>query len=925
MKAPVSVIAVLTFALSCGGGGSKGQGKPSVDVDTALSKDHVEAGEGVEVTCIVRDAQTGQDLQGQPSEFTVSPSEGLSVEGNIVTATIAGSYTVTCSAFGVSDETPATLTVEPSKPKKVVASVSPETVKAGAQADVTCTVTDSFGNVVSDVKTTVLAPDPVKVSDHKVSSEKAGHYEISCAVEGAEQVESVSAILVVAPGDPSTVEVFAEPSYKVYAIGDHVRIKYRILDSFQNEVEGVEAKILPPPPPAITAAGPNEFVFAQEGVYDFVVRLAPPWDSVSGSLTLICDESPPEVTILFPDRGQTFSGDPQVLVRGTVSDISGIGSVMVNGTDVEVKGDGSFEFPITSKHGLNVIVVTATDNFDHTAKVTRGYYYSTKYLSVSDETPLKDLIIPEATMVFAGQEALDDGVHDPNHPNDLATFVEVMLSSLDIPSLLSQLGPFSFTIPGIVSATLPVPGINPGLKGDLEVLVDVTEVTLGSPYVTLKARDGGLQTTVTFAPVTFGLKLTFILHTNIVAHNPLDGKDYAIPLLAPSTSTTSHLKIGKLTLTLSLDIEKQPGKPVSVKAEDVKATVSDIHLDPITGLVIDLGEVDIFGQKVDLGTYDLSSLVGGINDVLANYVLNPLLNFLTQPLLDLILPLVTGVVGDAIEEVIGLLAIEQTVEIPPILGGKPIPLDLKVAFSSLIFTSAGARLGLDIATHTKKGVERDPLGSIMRDGCIRTDPEPSLYEFPQEPSVQAAIRHDLANEALFMVWWSGAIAQTFDVSGLMGDGGDLPISNLQVTPDLLLPPILDDCSGSLHLQVGDAYLDLTFQLFNADQHLGVWLQADIAVTVVGQGSEFGIRLDKVEALEYEIFDIGGGMGDLLGMVEGLLPALLGQVEGQTFMLPVPPLEVGGLLPGLPPSATVQLQNLTASSEHGVFRVGGDLK
>lgn len=910
------------FTLSCGGGGTSGTAH--VQLETILSTEEAVAGEQVEVQCVV----TGlNDLQ-VVTTVEIVPQEGAEVDNHVLRCTKAGEYAVACVLpdMEIKDETPAKLAVTPGPAARSVAHVEPGTVKAGEEAHVTCEVTDAYGNVVHGAIAHVDPVEGLTVANDKVMSIIPGHYSVTCSVESAD-VEKVGDELVVVPGDPARVVLTVTPDYKAYAVGDVVTLGFEVYDRYDNAVTGLTATFSAPEPPAVESLGPDRFRFAQEGWHKFSVTLDPPWDGITDSRLLLCDQSPPTITILFPDRGQMFTAEQKVVVRGTVSDIAGIKSVHVNGEQVEVKEDGSFEYPMMSRHGLNGIAVVASDVLGNSAKVTRGYYYSTKYLPVTAETPLKELVISEATMMFATQEVIDDGEHDHSHPDDLATIVEVLLANTDIVGMLGGIGPFQFTVPGVVNATLPIPGIEPGLKGDLVVGVEVTDIVLSDPYVGLKLRDGGLETRIRFSPVSFGLRLTFTLNAYLHAHNPLDGKDYNVPIVAPSSATTSRLTIGTLEVTMDLDIEKLPGQPLKAEGKNFDVTLSDIKIDPITGLVVDLGSIDLFGLKVDLGTYDLSSLVGGINDVIANYVLNPLVNFITQPIVDLLEPLVTWLIGDTIKQFLGLLAIEQTVELPPLIGGKPLLLSLKVDLSSVVFKADGARLGLNIGTKTEKAVEREPLGSIMRDGCLRLDAEPEFFEFQPEPSMQVGAKYDLLNEVLFMVWWSGMLSGPLDLSGLMGNGGSLPISGLEVTPDLLLPPILDDCSldGKTHLQVGDAWLELKFQLLNADQHIGVWLQVDFAAQIVAQGSEIGLRLDKVAYLEYELYDIGGNMGTLLPMVEGLLPTLLDQVAGQEFRFEIPPFDIGGLVPGVPQGTYVELGNLTARTERGILVFGGDLQ
>jgi hypothetical protein len=917
---------VVYLYMSCGGGGTSGNGA-SFTIKTSLSKGEVKAGEEVTVECTVLDkSQTA--MPNIETSVIVTPSEGIAVEDHVLKTSVANTYKVQCEAPSLNrtDEEGATLVVLPSDPVETMAKLDPEQVEAGERAQVLCSAKDKFGNEITDPNFTVQGSEGLVVEGDKVWAGKVGQYEVRCSLEGA-QANEVPATLTVVPSKPARVELLVKPDYKAYSIGDEVTLDYKVFDRFDNEVQGVGASFdVPQVGGGVTMISQNKFRFDVEGIYSFKVVLDAPYQDISDEKKLLCDQSPPTITILFPDRGQMFVEDASVTVKGTVSDIGGIKEVLVNNNPVELDEKGYFEYRIISKHGLNPIVVTASDLYGHSSLVTRGYYYSTKYLPVTENTKVKDMVLPEGAMVYAGQKVLDDGDHDPSHPNDLATIVEVLLSNLDLQSMLGAMGPFSFTIPNVVKATLPIPGVDPGLYGDLEIQARIIGFRVGSPKVGLRCRDGGLDTNISFSPVYFDLELTFILHASLKAHNPLDGKDYIYPLLDPSTKTTTGLTIGTLAISLSLDIHKLPDQELYVKGKDFQAEVKDISIDPIGSLVIDLGSVDIFGQHINLGQYDLSGLVGNLDDLIAQYVLNPLANFLTQPLINLLEPVVTMLIGDAIKQVMGMLAINQSIELPPVLGTQGTTMDVNSSVSSLLFTADGARVGLNLGVATKKGIEREPLGSILRDGCIRLDPENLMYAFDHEPPLQVGARFDLANELLFMLWWSGMLHQEFDLSSML-EGQGLPIENLKVTPDLYLPPIIDDCNEEFQprIQLGDAYLDLKFNLMNAEQHLGVWLQLEVTGGIKASGTKIGLHIDKISFFQMEAFDIGGNMGDLMNMVVGALPGLLSMAEGQEFMFDVPEIDLGGVVPGVPQGTTIRLTDMASKSEHGVFVIGGDLQ
>jgi hypothetical protein len=234
---------------------------------------------------------------------------------------------------------------------------------------------------------------------------------------------------------------------------------------------------------------------------------------------------------------------------------------------------------------------------------------------------------------------------------------------------------------------------------------------------------------------------------------------------------------------------------------------------------------------------------------------------------------------------------------------------------------------MDIGILTPKDVDRNPLGVILRDGCNKSEAEPDLFPFKAEPVVQIGIRNDFVNEALFAVWWSGFLHNEIDASSLMGGGSSpIPIENLKITPNLYLPPILDDCNskGLEMIEIGDAYLDMTFSLIS-DQHVGIWLQLKAVGGIIAKGDEIGIRLDKVQAFETEIIDIGGNLGPLADVIPGLIPVLLQQIEGKEFMFPIPPLDLSSAIPQLPPGVTLKIGNLSSYTDKGVVVVGGELQ
>ncbi len=916
MKLRVSTAVLASLALAAMAGCTGGLTPPPVgDVQTFVEPAEVRAGQAAAVRCEVRNRHGA--LADQPTEWTVDPAAGVTVESGTATPTIVGTYAFTCRATRLdqADPTPATLTVRPGDPASTVATVDPASVQAGKDAAASCAVYDAYGNVITDAKTSIDPVDGLTVHGMAVSATKVGAYDIACSVEGF-QVAQTKAQLTVAPGDPVRLVMSAQPDRKVYAIDATVQVSWKVYDAYDNVIDGLPATLTPPPNPGMKGIGANKFRFEAEGHYLVQVALDAPWQSVGDQRTFVCDVGGPTFDELFPPRGHTQDTDPAINVHGKVGDAAGskVTEVTVNGEAATLNADGTFEYPTSGVHGLNVLVITAKDEYGNETRVTRGWYFSTGWLQVDDATTLDDAILPESVLLNLRQEFLDDGDHDPSHPNDLATLLELVLSGVVQP-LLADLPAFPFNLPNVINAK--VLGI--GLEGDLEILVQVKDVTLGQPRVSMDLMDGGISAGIQFQPVSLGLELTFIVHARAAAFGQ------SIPLLDPATTSTGSLSVGTLGVSVSMMIAQPLHGDLSVEGRDFQLTLTDVNISPVESLKIDLGKIP--GTSIDLGEVDLDWLVGPINGLISQYVLNPLVNLITQPLIDLLEPLVVPLIGDLVQQLLDLLNLRQSFALPDLMGtGNPVDLGLALGISTIAFTEEAGRIGLDLGFQTAKGVTRQPpLGSILRDSCDRTEQDPVQFVFPAQPSVQVGLTHDVLNELLFMVWWGGVIQGDFDASALLGGGGALPVDNLVITPTLWLPPIFNDCGGDQRLQIGDLFLEIQMDLLGNTQWLEAWLQVDAEVGIIATGNEVGLKIGKIRHLEYEIYDVGGGLGDLLDMVTGLLPGLLKNVEGQQFTFPIPEIPLDGLLPGIPAGTSLKLGNLTAGVDTGVIRFGGDLQ
>ena len=879
-------------------------------VDTVLDKTEIKAGESILVTCPVVDERDAP--VETPTTVSLSPVEGTTLEDYQILATTVGAYEVVCSApdYEIIDDSPAQFTVIPADPAKVITKVDPARIKAGEFANVTCTVYDSYGNLIEGLATHVNAPDGVDVIDHQVTTTRPGTYEITCALANTD-TEKVPDVLTVDTADPVRVELKVSPDKPRYDYDALVTLSHTVYDQFDNVIKDVayEYQVATP---GLKFTPPNKVRTVTMGRHMVKVVLAAPWEHIEDSRILVVDWAPPKIVELFPPRGYTHDGAPELTVHGMVEDLAGseVTEVTVNGKKANLQPNGYFELKVASDHGMNGLKIVAKDEFNYSSFVTRGYYYSTGWLEAGPEATIHDVSFREAAMAFLGQTALDDGDHDPAQLNDFATILELLLG-LNVVELIGGIPPFGVTIPNVINMTT----LGVGIQGDLEINVFIKEIDLGVPHVSIDTRDGGLSLGLAFDDASIALDLEFIVHARAVAL----GRTY--PLLDPSTTTSSALRIGRLGIEVSFDIDMPVGGDLYVEGRDFQLEITDVSIDPITGLIIDLGTVP--GLGLDLGTYDLSNLVGGLNDLLRDYLLNPLVNFITQPLIDLLEPLVVPFIADLIIDLLEMANLETTVQIPSLLGNPPVDMDLALSLSSVQFTEDGGRLGLNFGVLTEHNVPHEPLGTILRDACGGTSPEPEVFDFGVEPGIQFGARLDLVNEVLFMLWRSGMINQRFDLGETLGGSGI--IDDLVIIPNAYLPPILDDCSGKQQLQIGDLFLDLQGTAMGFSFILDVWLQLELEAEIFASGNEVGIRTGKIQFMEMEVYNKGTGIDFILDMVLPMIPDLVKNLENQSFSFPIPEIPLDGVLPGLPPGAALRIGDLKAGTDTGVIVIGGNLQ
>jgi len=847
-----------------------------VRIETSLDKPELNAGDTALTTCLAYDGFENS-AEVEPG-VTVEPAVGVAIEGQSVMGEVPGAYVVTCNAEKGVDVTSADLTVVEGVPYKYIASATPETVKVGEMAEVSCAVEDEQGNpVLADWE--VEAPDEVTATGIKIYSTVADTHKIKCKpLEPTGEEKLVAGDFVVEPGPPVNMLVYPKPDKTNYCLGDPVQIKHDLVDEYGNVVESAAIDpILIEPAEGLEFQlnKTDKFNFAAEGSWHLTVQATD--YEYGGEVDLLCDCTGPKITITYPPRGVTLTGaDSNIVVTGYLEDaVSTVTGLTINDVAVDLDNSNAFAFPTSLGHGMNLLKAESTDSLENTARRFRSPFYSTKYIP-ADTLATAQAMVPKAIPVFLSQDFIDDGDHSLP-ADDLATIVEQMLGGFDFAALLPEEG---------------IEVINTDVT---QMYAYIKDVELGQPTVELQSVDGGIHMTISIPDLVVDLEIEAC---------------YPLPIIGEICETYYGFIYADYIVAdayLFINI-----------AED--GTV-DAALGPI--------EVEFEGLDVDI-----QGLVGALFDPLVNTMVNIFKETIISELQNGLGAELPTMVKEALEG----LTEGQIVELPPLIGnGDPTELTISLNFALLQFTYDGLDLILDAALTAMKGVTHNPLGVLARDGCMGTEMAP--FTLVKDAEMNAAIAVDWVNEALYSIWYSGAITLTLGQEDLADiDLSEFGIEDLTLTTDLTYAPVLQSCGTgeAMELQLGDAFIHAEFYMMAMNWDLDIYLYLVVEATpsvMVDEetgNSQIGIEIGELKVAEVDVVELRQDLVGKEDMVENLfkgviLPALMDEVLSGLGGFDIPSFDLSGLTESIPEGTAISVDLSELGLETGYLVLKGKLK
>jgi hypothetical protein len=436
----------------------------------------VQAGEDAVLTLTLT-APDGSDASGEAEvSIAPTPSASVSIDGLAVSATVTGEYelAVEVTAQGEVFSETLSLTVTPGDPGAIDLVLPESTVPAGTVVTPSWTVTDDYGNEISDAEVLLaVSPDGVAVVGDTLETGPAGNYYVTAQVDGTSVFETEP--LQVVAGAVASLDLVLEALDA--EVGDTLEATVIAADAWGNPLEATDALITVEPSDGAVVSG-MDITFDAEGYYDVTAT----YDKLSdteGPVTV--DSSGPFIVVDSHDRAEYLEDGGTITLTGSITDeVTGLATAALNGRALSVDSDGNFSVDVVITEGTDFVEIEAEDNDGNTADLKMAFLQG-EFLE--DGETLDDLID-----IFISQDGL-------------STLGSVVASQIDLETIEDEL------IASNPVATRDFSSICFGF-GDAYLEIDFESMSYGDFDVDMRSSvssGGGLMITVTVEDIVIDL------------------------------------------------------------------------------------------------------------------------------------------------------------------------------------------------------------------------------------------------------------------------------------------------------------------------------------------------------------------------------------------------------------------------------------
>ncbi len=742
----------------------------------------------------------------------------------------------------------------------------------------------------------------------------AGSLHVACRTADGEAVDPIGVEIEVSAYLPAqwTVE---PPEQDCFGQTDRLAINYQVEDAVGNLVNGTEIDVDIQPSTGVLGTTGTGFRFTVDGTYQVTVSLlgeVDPQNTIEPvQFNIRVDATPPVFAITSPIRGQTLQvgtmADQAITVTGSVQDeASSITALVIDGVEQPVSGDGleeTFNTTHDSRWGLSVVSGHAEDACGNVAYVTVPFLRSPSYYAAATSAN-PAAVVPSALAAQVSQSLVDDG--DRSDLDDLASVGQYILSDYAFNGMLVPGAELSSNEPRDDCTGFPGPTFastghlalrhpNAGRLVNIDPFVDNLSFVGGGVDFAVRVDNFDFPLQVDVEVIQCALGAPTIDEFTVDAWVGFDH-------LAAAGVVGANLVDGR----------------VAASVESIDFVVDGLYID------MDCGMMDwACDTIVDL-------IIGAAEDMVEREV--------ESAIAEMVPPLLTDILAD--------VSIDTTVALPA-----PINTQLGVAahLSNLAFCGPSVGLPMPSVCHADNTVpgstllglssqvyplSRGPGIPAIARGAIRASVGPTPTFDSAATSFGVAVNEDALNQALWAVWYGGAL-DIPDVAAalpLVPEGVDISVY-------AGLPPVLMPGRNGNLFEIGlgdlqvEGSVDINALLGNPDAppqfvslSMTLSLVAGAAVSADHDVNAVRISLDPEPQIFVEIHQIDDyTYGQLLGerLAETLSEALTGLLGEALSVVQLPSFDLSGTA-GLPSGTVWGLTDAAATQDTGWVALSGSL-
>lgn len=887
----------------------------AVEIETEATPTLLKAGAWVQVKCTARDRWNNPITSGFfPA---VTPQNGVKTSGLDVQFIAIGTFTIACGIENTTilDSTPVQVTVEPNNARKIYTMLQPQSMLAGEKSRVDCEVRDFYENKVSSIGLSISHPPALELKGKELYTEQAGIYTVKCVpqTEDWDLFELFPVALTVSPAAPENIELKVVPNKPVYGTNQKIQVTMTATDRFGN--------IIP------------------KANFSPVTILPMDYESMDGEGNIVVVESPGDgIKMLNGDTSGEFLLKKEgryLLTFRLVQNQS-----LFKDLEIRVDGSGPMLSIIYPPRGAtidgkpSVAVVASID--DALSGITK------LVVNGKEETPSKFIrngtLTYQLPKIHQGLNTVEINIENSMGKKASETrgfFFSTKYYDVDLTDLEGSM------VPGAIKAYLGRTFFDDGNRNpppdDVATLME---------------------------QIVGGLKLQNLIPNPVASAGPYKVWIRKIEYDKPSVSLspeTDYLALGIDIRNFHLEVEAEGKCQFIIDwCPDVTGHVYADAFEVDTELHIKMDENAVFTSTMKFANFNIAGLdidlEGFIGDLL-DWLIDSIVDVFADAIEKAIKGQLESMLNDVIVDLLDQFKIETSLEIPSILGSKPVEVSLMTMPSKFKLDHPGMWLDMDAVIYSQKGVAHDNLGSIGRANCLKVNTDP--FVIPEDAQVGFAAYDDVLNQILYAVWNAGTLNLSIG-SDILG-GLEIPVVVLKkVDLDFYSPPVITGCNPEyvfdpetfegdctvapeqvMQLQLGDAYARIEGDVFGMPMYMEVFVQAIGLVDLAAGEDEAGnstikIRLLNVPKIMLDVISVdpeflatNGWTKDqfyndiILPMIGPLLEQL--PTCEQLLDFPIPVIDLNSLVSDIPTGTNVKFFVEQFFRQNGFTAVQGHLE